>query len=286
LLKLCTGKLYINVLFLQKYTKFALYTLFNSYKMQDSLKDFSTTNTNVSKSWFASWFDSPYYHILYKDRNYREAQVFMDNLTHYLNLPEQARIVDLACGKGRHSIYLNQLEYNVLGVDLSPNSIAEASKNSNATLQFQVHDMREPLADKYDAIFNLFTSFGYFDTDSDNLKMLASIKENLSEYGFAVIDFMNVNKVLETLVPQEVKIVDEIEFNITRQLLDGYIHKNIQFKVQEETYSFTEKVRAFNLQDFEKMLEESGMYLLDIFGDYKLSKFHKTKSDRLILIFK
>ena len=60
-----------------------------------------------SNNWFATWFDSPYYHILYKERNYREAQVFMDNLTHYLNLPEGATVLDLACGKGRHAIYLN-----------------------------------------------------------------------------------------------------------------------------------------------------------------------------------
>ena len=94
-----------------------------------------------SENWFASWFDTPYYHILYKDRNYREAQIFMDNLTHYLNLPEKAKVLDLACGKGRHSIYLNQLGFDVVGADLSENSIAIASKNSNDTLHFQVHDM-------------------------------------------------------------------------------------------------------------------------------------------------
>lgn len=65
----------------------------------------STPNQDRNtENWFSSWFDTPYYHILYKDRNYREAQVFMDNLTHYLNLPEKAKVLDLACGKGRHSI--------------------------------------------------------------------------------------------------------------------------------------------------------------------------------------
>jgi 2-polyprenyl-3-methyl-5-hydroxy-6-metoxy-1,4-benzoquinol methylase len=70
-----------------------------------------------TETWFSSWFDTPYYHILYKERNYREAQVFMDNITHYLNLPEKAKVLDLAC-KGRHSIYLNQLGFDVLGADL------------------------------------------------------------------------------------------------------------------------------------------------------------------------
>ncbi|PRZ27838.1 class I SAM-dependent methyltransferase [Flavobacterium granuli] len=239
-----------------------------------------------TETWFSSWFDTPYYHILYKDRNYREAQVFMDNLTHYLNLPEKAKVLDLACGKGRHAIYLNQLGFDVIGADLSENSIAEATKNANETLHFKVHDMREAFEEKYDAIFNLFTSFGYFENDDDNLKTLKAIKESLSEYGFAVIDFMNVNQVLDTLVPEEIKTVDGIDFHLKRYLKDGHIHKEIDFEDKGQKFHFTEKVKALTLEDFENLMEEAGIYLLDIFGDYKLKKFHKTESERLILIFK
>ncbi|KAF2340636.1 class I SAM-dependent methyltransferase [Flavobacterium tistrianum] len=239
-----------------------------------------------NQNWYSSWFDTPYYHILYKDRNYREAQVFMDNLTHYLNLPEKAKVLDLACGKGRHSIYLNQLGYDVLGADLSENSIAEASKNSNETLHFKVHDMREPFEEKFDAIFNLFTSFGYFESDDDNLTTLKAIKESLSEYGFAVIDFMNVANVIENLVPQEVKTVDEIDFHIKRYVEDGHIFKEIDFEDKGRKYHFTEKVKALTLKDFQDLMDEAGIFLLDIFGDYKLKKFHKTESERLIMIFK
>jgi 2-polyprenyl-3-methyl-5-hydroxy-6-metoxy-1,4-benzoquinol methylase len=87
--------------------------------MPNSLKPNTQDPKPNTNTWFASWFDTPYYHILYKERNYREAQVFMDNLTQYLNLPEKAKVLDLACGKGRHSIYLNQLGYEVVGADLS-----------------------------------------------------------------------------------------------------------------------------------------------------------------------
>lgn len=98
------------------------------------------------KAWYASWFDTPYYHILYKDRDYDEAQLFIDNLTHYLNIAEDATILDVACGKGRHAIYLNSLGYDVVGTDLSSNSIEEAKAFENEKLHFEVHDMREPLA--------------------------------------------------------------------------------------------------------------------------------------------
>lgn len=254
--------------------------------MSDLINPKSQDQNQKSENWFVSWFDSPYYHILYKERNYREAQIFMDNLTHYLNLPEKAKVLDLACGKGRHSIYLNQLGFDVLGVDLSENSIAIANKNANETLHFRVHDMRIPFEEKYDAIFNLFTSFGYFENEEDNLITLKSIKESLSDYGFAVIDFMNVTNVIANLVPEEIKTVDEIDFHIKRYEKDGYIYKEIDFEDKGEKFHFTEKVRAFTLKDFEELMEQAGIYLLDIFGDSKLKKFHKTDSERLIMIFK
>ena len=246
----------------------------------------SKIENSKSENWFASWFDSPYYHILYKDRNYREAQIFMDNLTHYLNLPEKAKVLDLACGKGRHSIYLNQLGYNVIGADLSENSIAEANKNVNDYLHFQVHDMREPFDDKFDAIFNLFTSFGYFENDDDNIKTLVAIKNSLTEYGFAVIDFMNVNQVIANLVPEETKTVDGIDFYIKRYVLDNHIYKEIDFEDNGEKFHFTEKVKALTLDNFQEMMDDAGIYLLDTFGDYKLKKFLKNTSERLIMIFK
>ncbi|WP_313807313.1 class I SAM-dependent methyltransferase [Flavobacterium sp.] len=237
-------------------------------------------------NWFASWFDTPYYHILYKDRDYAEAQHFMDNLTQYLNLPEDAKILDLACGKGRHSVYLNELGYDVTGADLSENSIEAASEFANEKLHFKVHDMREPFEEKFDAVFNLFTSFGYFESDDDNLTTLKAIHDSLSEYGFAVIDFMNVNYIINNLVPEEVKTVEGIDFHIKRYVKDNHIFKEIDFEADGQQFHFTEKVKALTLNDFEQMMEEAGIYLLDVFGDYKLRKFYKNDSERLIMIFK
>jgi len=254
--------------------------------MSDSNKQSEQNLPLKTSNWFASWFDSPYYHILYKDRDETEAQLFMDNIVHYLNLPEDSKILDLACGKGRHSIYLNKMGFVVTGADLSSNSITIAKLQENKTLNFVEHDMRIPFDQKFDAIFNLFTSFGYFENDEDNLTTLKAIKESLSEYGFAVIDFMNVSKVVENLVPDEVKNLENIDFHIKRYLKDGYIYKEIEFEDLGEKFHFTEKVKALTLEDFEMMMEKADINLLDIFGDYKLKKYHKQESERLILIFK
>jgi len=243
--------------------------------MQDSKKTYSN-----------NWFNTPFYHILYKDRDYAEAQLFIDNITEYLNLPENAKVLDLACGRGRHSIYLNKLGYNVIGADLSKNSIDYAKEYENDTLHFEVKDMREPFAEKFDAVFNLFTSFGYFQDKEDNLLALKAIKNSLNDYGFAVLDFMNVHKVIQNLVPEETKEVNGIVFHIKRWVEDGYILKNIVFEFEDEHFDFTEKVKALTFEDFENLMDEAGIFLLDIFGDYKLHKFYKNESDRLIMIFK
>lgn len=237
-------------------------------------------------TWFKSWFDTTYYHLLYKDRDYAEAAEFMDKLTAYLNLPAGAEILDLACGKGRHSIYLNSLGFDVTGIDLSENSIREASKSSNEKLHFKVHNMCEPLGKQFDAVFNLFTSFGYFDDEADNLKTLKAIKANLNETGFGVIDFLNVDFVLNNLVPEEIKTVGGIDFQIRRGHQDGYIIKEITFDDGGEKFFFTEKVKALRLKDFELFFKEAEIDLIEIYGNYKLQKFETNHSPRLIMLFK
>jgi SAM-dependent methyltransferase len=237
-------------------------------------------------NWFTSWFNTPYYHILYKDRDYNEAGVFMTNITNYLNFPENANILDLACGRGRHSLYLSKLGYNVTGADLSEDSIAFAKQFENEQLRFEVHDMTVPFGKTFDGVFNLFTSFGYFDDEADNIKTLQAIKTNLNDNGFAVLDFMNVDVVIPNLIPFETKEIDGITFHIKRYFENGFIYKDISFQHDEKDYNFTERVRAFTLNDFEDMFEKLDIYLLDVFGDYQLNKYYKNRSERLIMIFK
>ncbi len=240
----------------------------------------------AEKNWFSSWFDTPYYHILYKDRNDEEAREFMQNLVSFLKLPPNATILDLACGKGRHSVYLNQLGFDVTGVDLSENSIEHARQFENENLRFHTHCMCKPVEEKFDAVFNLFTSLGYFEDEEDNLESIKAIKEELKPDGYGVIDFMNVEKVIDHLIPSEVKTVEGIDFHITRRLKDGYILKEIRFEDEGEEYSYTEKVKAITLSDFLEYFEKGGITLLHTFGNYDLEKFDPQTSDRLILIFK
>jgi len=239
-----------------------------------------------TENWYTSWFDTSFYHILYKNRDYKEAGDFMENLTSFLKVPKNAEILDLACGKGRHAKYLNDLGYNVTGVDLSPKSIAFAKQFENSSLQFKEHDMSLPYPKKFDAVFNLFTSFGYFENEEDNLNTIQAIKTELKPNGFAVIDFLNAEYVKRSLVPSETKTIDGITFHIHRSIVNGYILKNIEFQYDNKDYSFEERVKGITLSQFKEFFRQAGVNLLHCFGDYQLNDFNEESSERLILIFK
>ena len=238
-------------------------------------------------SWFAHWFDSPYYHTLYKNRDEKEAQVFIDNLIDYLQIPKGSKLIDIACGKGRHAKYFNKKGMDVVGVDLSQNSINTAKKDENKNLQFSVHDMRENYQENaFDVVTNLFTSFGYFENNKDEQKAINAMENNLKKEGILIIDFMNAKKVIANLVLNEQKMINNIQFDITRQVKDGFILKDIRITDRKEQQQFQEKVKAITLADYSEFITNAGLKIIDIFGNYKLDNFDEEISDRLILICK
>lgn len=238
-------------------------------------------------SWFANWFDSPYYHTLYKNRDEKEAQVFIDNLIDYLQIPKGSKLIDIACGKGRHAKYFNKKGMDVVGVDLSQNSINTAKKDENKNLQFSAHDMRENYQENaFDVVTNLFTSFGYFENNKDEQKAINAMENNLKKEGILIIDFMNAKKVIANLVLNEQKTINNIQFDITRQVKDGFILKDIRITDGKEQQQFQEKVKAITLADYSEFITNAGLKIIDIFGNYKLDNFDEEISDRLILICK
>ena len=95
------------------------------------------------KSWYRSWFNSPYYHLLYADRDEKEAAEFINNLVDHLKPQPGSRMLDVACGNGRHARQLATKGFQVTGIDLSENSISEAENDQSENLHFFVHDMRK-----------------------------------------------------------------------------------------------------------------------------------------------
>ena len=213
------------------------------------------------------------------------AKTHRDDLMKKLDLDKGSEVLDLACGKGRHSLYLSKLGYNVTGVDLAANSIEIANKDSNENLHFEVRDMRKAFTEnKFDLVANLFTSFGYFDNLDDNIQVLNSIETMMNEQGHFVIDFMNVDKVIRNLVAEEEKEIDGILFKITREVKNGNILKNITVIDQDITLQFQEKVQALTIDNFKELISKTDLVVDAFYGAYNLSVFDADVSDRLIIV--
>ena len=242
-------------------------------------------------AWFETWFNTPYYHILYKDRNFEEAENFITLLINDLKIPEHSKIIDLACGKGRHAVFLNKMGFEVLGLDLSEESISQNKIFENDTLKFKVHDMREAIypkisKQKVDAVYNLFTSFGYFESDVEDKKIFRSVADALVDNGCFILDFLNEQWVKNTLVPQAITTKGDIEFHISKRIEDQHVIKDINFKDQGEDFHFFEKVKLHTLEEIGSYAEEFGFERVKIYGDYHLGAFDRDTSPRCINVFR
>jgi SAM-dependent methyltransferase len=236
------------------------------------------------EEWFSDWFNTPYYHILYQDRDETEAAKFTDNLKAFLNMSQMSKVLDLGCGRGRHALYLKDLGFDVIGIDIAEDNIAYAKRFENENLHFFKHDMRKPLRSNYfNYVFNLFSSFGYFKTEKEHIDTLKYAGLSLKEGGVMVIDFFNAFKVEKTIVKNEKKTVSGIDFNITREINQGRIIKEIHFQEKEHSYYYVETVRLFTKEDLEKMLQSAGFKIMAVKGDYDLNDFQAESSPRLIL---
>jgi SAM-dependent methyltransferase len=237
-----------------------------------------------SRRWFEDWFNTPFYHVLYRDRDKNEAQLLIKNLLHKLQPAFTAHFLDLACGRGRHAIFLNSLGHKVTGLDLSESNIAYAKTYESERLHFVQADMRQPYGENnFDYIFNLFTSFGYFSNWEENQQAANCMAKALKPDGTLVLDFMNVNKISLGLVKEEQRQVGDILFKINRSIGEDRVIKSIHFHHHGLDYAFEEKVQLFTLADFEQLFKAAGLCIKETYGDFDLSPFDARNSERLLL---
>ena len=239
------------------------------------------------ETWFKDWFNTSYYHQLYFKRDDEEAAAFIDKLIEHLKPAPGAVMLDVACGKGRHSIQLAGKGYDVTGIDLSEDSIIEALKNESDHLHFYQHDMRLPFRINYfDYVFNFFTSFGYFKTQREHDNAIRTIAQSLKPHAFFTMDYLNVHYAEDNMVHQSKKEIEGITYLITKWHDDTHFYKKIMIEDEKlkEPLVFIEKVAKFSLGDFTDMFAYQGMQIKEVFGDYNFNNFSIKHSPRLIMI--
>ena len=243
----------------------------------------------AAKEWYKDWFNSPFYHKLYFDRDDTEAQQFILRLLDHMKPSKDCRMLDIACGRGRHSRFLAEQGYDVTGIDLSFDSIAYAKQFEHEHLHFYQHDMRLPAWINYfDIAFNFFTSFGYFNTRREHDDAMRTIVKCIRKKGMLLFDYLNVHYVEERLVHNEVISIETTQYDIHRWMDESHFYKKITITdpSEDQSHEFTEKVAKLSLGDFTDMLSFQGMQVAEVFGDYNLNGYDVRKTPRMIILAK
>ncbi|RYY40410.1 MAG: class I SAM-dependent methyltransferase [Chitinophagaceae bacterium] len=241
----------------------------------------------TDREWYTSWFNSEFYHKLYFDRDEQEAEHFLDRLVAHLKPAAGSRMLDVACGKGRHSRFLASRGYDVTGIDISPESILQAKDFETEHLHFAVHDMRLPFwVNYFDYTFNFFTSFGYFATRREHDDALRTMARSIHPGGTLLIDYLNVHYVEDRLVHNEERTIGSTHYEIHRWHDSAHFYKKIMVNdpALERPIEHTEKVAKFSLGDFTDMLSFQGLQVQEVYGDYALGTYDVRKCPRLIVL--
>ncbi|HMH21618.1 MAG TPA: methyltransferase domain-containing protein [Puia sp.] len=241
----------------------------------------------ISPEWFREWFDSPYYHKLYFEHNEEEASAFISRLLGLLHPSPGSRMLDVACGRGRHSRILAEKGFDVTGIDLAADSIALARRYETDRLHFYLHDMRSPMRINYfDYAFNFFTSFGYFRTEREHDSTIRAVSQSLVKGGNFVLDYLNVQYSIDHLVNQSTKEIGDTVYRLTKWDDKKHFYKKIHIEdpALDAPLEFTERVAKFSLEDFTAVFSRHGLELRDVYGDYALGAYDRKASPRLLLI--
>ncbi len=236
-------------------------------------------NRSPSSNWYESAFQLDYLRV-YKHRNDDEARRQIDFLTDTLSLEPPLDVFDLSCGDGRHSVEWARRGYRVTGLDLSAELLEKARERTKALeldIEFIRGDMRDiPYTDSFDLLVNFFTSFGYFREDEENALVLKAIFNALRPGGRFLMDYLNRDHVLQTIVPRDRKEIDGAVLEQSRWISGDSdkpgshvrINKQVIMTEGDKSRTYEESVRMYTLEEMFDMTSAAGLAITHTFGDF------------------
>ena len=216
--------------------------------------------------WFEEWFNDDYL-AMYPHRDEADADQLVELLRTQVGWAPGWRVLDVACGPGRHARAIEAAGARCIGLDLSMTLLRRARAVTSAPL-IRADMRRIPVRPRsMDLTLNLFTSFGYFEEDAQHGAAIAEMAATVRPGGWFAMDFLNAARVQATLVPAETTRLGGAEVKITRDLIGGdrFVRKRMEM---EDGRAWVERVRLFQPEELEAMLAASGIRVVSRFGDY------------------
>lgn len=239
-------------------------------------------------NWFQDWFETPEYLSVYRRRDDYDAGRLLALFLESARLAPGASILDLACGAGRHSLQLAAMGFNVTGVDLSNNLLRIAREHAAAemlTAEFIQEDIRSlNLSTKFSAVINVFTSFGYFESDEENFHLFTTAYRHLLKGGFFLFDYFNSYWLSRSLVPLSYEEIEGYSFHFKREVLNSRVLKHIEIVNGSTVKKYMESVALYTPEQITASLEQNGFRVLRLYGDYLGAPFESLTSARLVVL--
>jgi SAM-dependent methyltransferase len=232
-------------------------------------------------AWYQEWFGQDYLD-LYAHRDAGEAEAHARFLETVLHWPKPNAVLDLACGAGRHTRALRGRGYRALGVDLSLTLLTQSPELPRVAGDIRCLPFA---AGTFDWVLSFFTSFGYFETERQNFRVLEEVVRILRPGGRFLLDLFNREQVLENLVPNESREVNGSQATIERWFdRDSQrVNKRIQIRPPDgPTRTFLESVRAYREEEVTMGLRWAGLEVESSYGNFEGEPYGHD-SDRLIL---
>jgi ubiquinone/menaquinone biosynthesis C-methylase UbiE len=241
-------------------------------------------------TWYKEWFNSENYIKVYKHRDESEAVRLVDLIVRNVNLKNNASVLDMSCGAGRHAIEFAKKGFTVTAVDLSQRLLKEAKKNAvtaGVNIEFVLSDILEfETESKFALAVNLFTSFGYFERDDENYEIIQKAYDVLQEDGYFVLDYFSKEYLIKNLIPTTVFSENGSKIIQNRALAGNRIVKKITIEKDDSNEEFYESVRLFTYEEIMEMIKKTGFKITSEFGDYFGTEYNLENSPRLIVIAK
>ncbi len=242
----------------------------------------------VPDDWYRRSFGGDYLRV-YRRRSEEAAREEAGFAVGKLGLRSGERVLDLACGAGRHSAPLAAAGLRVIGLDLSRPLLTEARAKLGPGVPLVVADMRHlPFAPVFQAVVSFFTSFGYFAGTEDDERVIAEIARVVVPGGGLLLDLPDRDATIDRLIPASKREEDGLQIEERRWLTSDRLRVEKEIRVRSPGGSgekrYHESVRLYSHDEIEGLLSKAGWQLVSVYGDFSGARWRAGEGPRMMMV--